>query len=1189
MAVGQPLFPGFGGTTIEPIDRQADANMARLSRKYSTYGPLLAQLPADVGQSLIDVDSDRVARGAPPLTDAQTAKALRSAIDQQPYTPPPERGIGPRSLPGNAVSDLGTIVKSIPRLPFALFDEVKDVASIGDRIAENQAAGMNPIAALLNAPGVRMLPGAYIAGQVTQGPEGLKELARHPLFAALDALPIAGKAAEATRVGQLAKDAELAAGRPAGSSALRALVTKTVDDTGALAPNALSRGMATVRDSTGIGQAIDQRFGGRARWVSRQSDQLAGQIQAVLGDMQAPADQVEAAARDSVKLVEDYKDWPAEKMADLTRRLELGDYDGLGGEELAFIGKARDLNARYAGHLIDDGDAAMVNGEVYAGATAKRLNKRIRDRDQAAEMAFARQQVTTPTLDPLDYARAARRWAGADMSRADKWIRVRTAVEALDTAGHNVSDLRTLVNKAQRGGTWTDLQQALDGTIDQLEQGGRLPELTRSQRASIGRAKRRDTFVRDQLGRYSDKSAAWAARKADVALGRAVPARFEPLAQDTIRRRLTEDLQGRLANTAEEAEQIAAAVAERRWRAIPGWDSEAERAYRGIEKDVRSTWMEMRDAGIDPVFVHTVTPGKVGQTAFPTVGATKPGLTQARARSGVAAAGVRDVTVSLSHQGVEFLRRRAAGQLDDLVTQKYGMTEAELRESMLPAAQARAQIQPLLDVEGHLRRQLTRGWVKTGAGDQARWIPRTVAKTLEQLSTPSGGSLAGAVMDPFTRTFRTAVIGLSPRTQLYNVLGGATMTLAKTGPSIAKYAEDAWKMARDPSLIPDAELRTLMGAQKRNLETLGRRARIGEAAVPGEGALAFLGGRTMRRLWDQAQQAKTTAAPVTERLGQLTDLSMEWNAKIDNFYRAATYLYGEGKGLKRGLSPEDATRAGVELARKTLADWSSMTPFERGIARTLLPFYGFQSHVIRYVANFPLDHPLRAEIMGKIGQAEVDDLNDTLPTRMLGTLFLGGQGSGKHTGINLAAVNPFGDVANMMTMAGFLGSTNPVIQAALESVGVDFGTAELYPTLRYDPESGRMQGVHRGFLGALAGNVIPQTQIATALLGASGEFQERMRLDPSSAWRQLASAGGIPVVWKQYDLGAERIKTEVTRQKSEHDVLNDALSSGDWTEALRYPSLRDAYAAISAAPAEQLPRPVPVAQARTLASTTGGI
>lgn len=1201
MPVGSPLF-SFGDSGVGPIDQQRDSNLARIQAKYAAFSPILRQLPPELTDSLVTLDSERVARGTPPLTDQQTAKALKSALDQEPFTPPAERGFGPRSLPGNVLNDLGTLVRSIPRIPQAIVEEIRDIPNLGDSMAKARAEGDNQLAAFFQAPGVRMLPGAYVAGEVARGTEGLKELGRHPLFTVLDVLPVANKLAEGTRVGQLAKAAELASGREAGGAPLRALLTKTVDDAGELAPNRLSRGAATVRDSTAVGRALDEAFGKRARVVAAERDMLTSKIQSVLGGTQAPVDRVEAAARDSVVLAEKYADFDATKMADLTRRLELGDYDGLGPQELAFVHDVRDLNQRYAAELVERGDALEIDGELYDVQAGKRLKRYADQRDRLRELSFAREQVLKPTLEPVEYLRAARRWVDADLPRGEKWLRVRMALEALDTAGYDVASLRKLENKARRTGPWSMLRDELDAELRAVEGGAELPRMTEKQLANGTRKLRRDRFIAEQLNKVDGRALARAERKAAEAQRMTVPARFEPLVQEQARQKLI-DSRRALADTADEAERVAQAIVERRWRDVPGWDEQSAKAYRNVQREVRQTWMDMRAEGIDPTFVHTVTPNKLAQTAFPSVTETRPGLSQSKARTADGAPGARDVSVALTHQGVEFLRRRATEDLVEFVGRKYGMAEADLREAFLPAARARAQAQPLLDVEGHLQRAISREWTRfnpmtdvtwgspklEALNQEAIWLPKAVANSLKKMNDPR--SPMGAVLDPVARTFRMAVIGLSPRTQLYNVLGGATMTLGQTGPSVMRYADEAWKMAKNPELVPDAELRAMMGAQARNLEGLTARVMVEGGRTPGQGALAFLGGRTLRRLWDDAQRAKTAAAPVTDRVGGLVQKSMDLNAFVDNWYRSMTYLYGKGKAKGLGVSDEVASKAGIELARKTLADWSAMTPFERGVMRSIIPFYGFQQHAVRYVLRYPLDHPLRAEIMGKLGQAELDDLNDTLPARMLGTLFLGGEGNGKRIGISGTAFNPFGDVANMMTLAGFLGSTNPVIQTVLESVGVDFGTAELYPTLRFDPETGRLAGSHPNPLAAFAGNVIPQTRLATALMGANGEFSERLRTDPAGAWRQLASAGGIPVVWRTYDLGAERMKTEVARQKSAQEVLSDALRSGNWSEAVRYPSLREAYESLRSIPQQEREAfsPVSPQQVRTLASTTGGI
>jgi hypothetical protein len=194
-----------------------------------------------------------------------------------------------------------------------------------------------------------------------------------------------------------------------------------------------------------------------------------------------------------------------------------------------------------------------------------------------------------------------------------------------------------------------------------------------------------------------------------------------------------------------------------------------------------------------------------------------------------------------------------------------------------------------------------------------------------------------------------------------------------------------------------------------------------------------------------------------------------------------------------------------------------------------------------------------------------------LPKRFLSSLFFGEQDEqGKQNAFNLAPLNPFGDVANMMTISGFLGATNPAISTAFQMVGLDQGTAELYPSLRYDPETGRLAAKAGNPLLALLDNTIPQSGLVTAMLGMNSQFNEQLRRDPAAANRFLLSSLTLPIVWREYSIPQEQFKAEVARHESAEKVKNEALKTGNWGEALRYPSLHAYLQTLDAIPPEQL-------------------
>ena len=110
-------------------------------------------------------------------------------------------------------------------------------------------------------------------------------------------------------------------------------------------------------------------------------------------------------------------------------------------------------------------------------------------------------------------------------------------------------------------------------------------------------------------------------------------------------------------------------------------------------------------------------------------------------------------------------------------------------------------------------------------------------------------------------------------------------------------------------------------------------------------------------------------------------LNKIWDANgfVDNFYRSVAYLHGEKKALAKGATSDAAKEAGLKLADKILQDWDSMVPLERQIVKQIFPFYGWMHHVMKYASTYPIDHPLRASIVGSLSRAEQADWDSGLP------------------------------------------------------------------------------------------------------------------------------------------------------------------------------------------------------------------
>jgi hypothetical protein len=1155
-------LPGAGalniGSTGDPRLLSRQAPVDQLITKYRELAPQLQQVPTWIANALVTYDSQRVARGALPLNDTETAGVIQTAITGRPSTPAPDRSM--LNIPGNALRDLGDIVRSIPRIPTALVSEARAIPHVMSEANRLQAEeGLNPIAALARAPGVRLLPGAYTVGNLAAG--DVREAVTHPLMTVLDVLPFASKAAEGTRAAQAAAAAGDAS-RPLGKA-----LFQRVNDDGLLEARAPLRVARQLRDETAMGQALTERFdlgSGYVRPVMRERDNLAQEIQAIAEGNAAPRTTYEANLRSAYEHAERWdKVIPEERRAELKRVAEMGDadYRALTGDDLAYVESYREVQARIAQAKVNDDLVREITvdgtAEIYPTPQADQYLTLKTSAEQIRTRAFMRDQVKKPTLDADDYLRAIEgvddtRLFGADsakmttaqrgsarsrgmMSRAEATERARAAQHALTRMGYDTSELAKVITKFGKNGTSADLMAAVEQFRDSY------PRLNDNPRVSKLMHRQAESYIK-RTNKFTDAKASKAEARADQYISRTAPARFR-------------------AQIDTQVESIAKAQME-----ALGVDKLLPQEYAAIMREVAQTWREMKANGIDPVFVHDVSPNRLGQTLRPQVGEVANAISSTKVRTSERAASIHDLDISLTHEAMELVTRQADEQFATFVGESVGVPQNVLAERFAQkAADLQLRSKGRLDYDGALQQAIGREYVKFDTvngynwggpvlkrfADDQVWIPKATAEALRQIRDNTSPF---AFLEPITGVFRTSVIGLSPRTQLYNIMGGAIMVTAESGPGVWKYMQDAWKMARDPSLATDRRLAAELGQSKRLFAELDNRSIQSHAMGLGE----YLKGKTLRRWFNEQQQGK--ASKVTGALSGAVQKGMDINGMFDNMYRAMAYLDSRDKALTKGMSREAAERAGIEMTRKVMMDWAGMTPFERSIMKSIIPFYGFTRHALNYVFRYPLDHPTRMAIMAQIGKAESEDAVDELGTRFLGSIFLGAPDSmGRVNALNLDSLNPFRDTANMLTLQGFLGSTNPVIATMLQAVGMDQGQAELYPTLRYDPETGRLATSHGNPMLAFMENTIPQTQVLTGLLGLNAEFRDRARRDPASAVRSIASAAGLPLVWRQYNQGSETIKAELARQKAATQVLQGAVTSGNWANALRYPSLQPAY------------------------------
>lgn len=1141
-----------------PFLPEVGSNTRSLIKDYTSpeFRAFLKSLRPDVADSLLRYELGKVARGSDPLTDKERVKAATAAQTGEAVTSTPDRN--PLNVPVNIYKDLTDIVASVPKIPGALIEEVRDLPKIPERIAEAQASGANIVEAVAQAPGVRMLPGAYTVGNLAGGGEGINEAVTHPLMTFLDVLPAAKAAGLGEKIGATALGSRASATKQALGAELRSTrvgqlaqsLWGTQSRTMSVHANTISHQVRMALDpkfDLSITQHLDDGIAKEATgWAQRWQDQVTPER-----------------ARELTDIAQDPR-W-VEQITDPAEMQMLRDYS--------------DIMERVSQQAVDTGLLAQVElggvMEYVTPAQAQKITTRRVKLDTMRRFAQVRGLIGSSP----DAATLAQVWTeqvrpfvlndGVKIAERDRLLRgLRTAMQ---DAGYRAPKVTKLTGKN------------VQAMIDQFDNwtGDPLPrELTAQQ------LRARDKWLIETSKMTPARAERFASQVAEREAS-FTPGRWKSFVDEQVRQRakgveaVATDLPPEL---------VESYLANGRW-------SEMVRAGLIDPKEL-STWVreanetmnELRAAGHEPLFVHRVRPGAAHSINNP---APLRGLDQKRMgnpsqvkeRAFDSGAYVHDLGVSLSHQALEWVNRRAATTflrdflrttpLEGETVAPFARSYDDLVRQYAGVGRARQGLDPFADPVEAINRRIGKEWVrfdpkqlpadvraelgftKNFPEADLPYVPKPLMKNLEWLIKPPD---LGKVVDVPMTAFRTSVVALSPRAQVNNVVGGFIMLQARTGPGIWTKFQPAFEMMRRihaGEAVDDisATFRNTFGSTARELLDMNDQSRI-----------QFAAGSKMAELWSQFEDSKPRKAGRA-----LVEKSLGLNAFFDDLYRTTAYLYEYDKALTKGMTREAAQAAGETLARKTLMSWDSMTPFERTIMRSIFPFYNFAGHLIRYVYRYPADHPLRAAVISTIARNELEDLGTGLPQTFLNSFFLGDPDERGHVTVaNIGGMNPFRDAATYMTLAGFLSGVNPIFQTVLNLAGVEPSRpgTNLYPNLRYDPETGRLSEASPNPLTTLLTNTIPQAGVLTGLLDRSSEMQELFRFDPATGMRFLATTAGVPILWRDLEVNQEQFKAELRRDEAMQRVLSDALRSGDWTTAAQYEQLRPVLGQVDALQAQ---------------------
>jgi len=1141
--------------------------------KYERLGGAVRSLPQPVRETLVQMDYDRVQKGQAPLNDQETIAAIVTAIKHKPSTPPKEKGLLGEimSLPSNAVSDATNILTSIPSMlqpnrdnafwkeanavvPFYKLlpggmgptDALGAAKTLKGEFDKRRAEGDNVIEALAKSPGIRLLPGSFTVGNLANGKEGLKDIAKHPVGTALDVLPIANKVAGATEIGKLAEAEKLA--DISKTTPIRAVLGKKILPEGEttitgsrLVPGKL--GLVTKPISTSLESGeLGRIFGHRARQTATTLNVGDVQFTDILKGTRPLTDPGHQLVRDSWRMWAEKA--PKEYGLDQSRirtitdaletdRSMLDNPTAFSDAERAFAADAIKLQQRFQEHLTGSNRLMEIGGEIYDMKSVGKLRKMV---DVSGKLQAKVDENLATKVGEARKVLEDRLAQDGRLSTVDKHVYDRI-VPLSDMMDDYFGNPNSTVKIA-------DLEKASRGLTSQKTRLGGAGEV--GKRAAPGGDIRIDTLARI---RGELKAAAKQEAKIEKFMAKA-PDRWHP----NIQRLARHEGEQLLIQNGVDPKIAADIIAERDWEAYPGIMNKA--VMDKLIKDAEPMWQTLKAAGIDPVYVHRVPMGRTRILELPrlTDYVSRVGQTERRSLLDPTPY-THDITVGLAHQGAELAAQELSRQVLDSVGREMGVREGALLERVMPEARRRAALDATkdpLDIANELIRESYEPYNPNtlidpqirviGQNPDQVWIPKMIARNIQDYYHPKIGKII-TTMKPITGIFRTAVLPLSPRWQINNTIGGAIVT-AITEPRAFLELRNAFKAKAEfmegGTNLPD-NLGFSLGTARKELEFNRRDIADWEK------------GNRVAKLAEGIKESKVGRAGHA-----FTQGAYDLNSAVDDMYRISTYLSTEKRLLGKGADAMAAKAAGLEAVNRYFQNWNALTPVERNLLREVFPFYAFTSYAMRFVMEYPGTHPLRASIMSNMAEAELRDMNESLPPEMMDYLALSGQNEhGDQSFISLRGLNPFADTANQFTIKGFLSGLNPVGQAVAKSVGADLGQGGYLGRPVYDAQTGKLTDSKPGFVESLIGSTVPQIQFLQRKLGMDPEFNALLRTNPEAAQRLLVSGVGIPTIYRNMNIPEIEMKSELARLTSQRNALKTALETGDYSDAMKWPNLRE--------------------------------
>jgi len=358
------------------------------------------------------------------------------------------------------------------------------------------------------------------------------------------------------------------------------------------------------------------------------------------------------------------------------------------------------------------------------------------------------------------------------------------------------------------------------------------------------------------------------------------------------------------------------------------------------------------------------------------------------------------------------------------------------------------------------------------------------------------------------RIWRSLLLGTRPAFLVNNLIGNTLMYLMKTGgkgavrdlfSAIREMHGDrvAMKLLNDPALTAEQRAALMSETYRRYPEQMTA-GTFGSTQSPSTEGL-------LRGYHSKAGRAFQTGTSWLPHFTSFVAEEVPRRGFIHNFIRNSPEFKTVYRSLPRDARKfENAERilhegkTGVlyqkmisEQVDRSIGNYTHLSPFERNVMRTILPFYSWYRAILTTTMHLALDNPLRAQALFKLGQigGEAAAGGMQLPSYLAGSIPLGGGPNQTKRLLYTQSLNPWatlGQLSQGLTHDWTQLGVDPFVQ----------GLMQTYQQLANAPgRSGAVPVAPGKLITAMLGNIIqglpPMAQLFPA--GPSSLYPNRGR------------------------------------------------------------------------------------------------